>query len=87
MILFKTKNSLLFCDEVWHTKHALSYLMLFGICTCHAVVWGVHFLSSNSHPGLRDAPLWQHVILQDWEEEKLWESSTELSAETYTVTL
>lgn len=49
-------EQLLFCDEVWHTKHAVVDLLLLGMMYLPCCSEGrMHFLSSNSHPGLRDA--------------------------------
>lgn len=45
-----------FCDEIWPTKHAV-VLSLAAWDDLLAMLYcgGINFLSSNSHPGLRDA--------------------------------
>lgn len=60
----------------------LSYLMLLGMMYLPCCSVGDAFPQFKFIQSLEMLLLRQHVILQNWEEEKLWESSTELSAET-----
>lgn len=65
----------------------LSYHVLLAMMYLPCCSVGDAFHQFKFIQGLEILLLRWHVILQNWEEEKLWESSTELSAETYTVTL
>lgn len=86
LILFKTKNSHFWGTATilwWNTAYKTCSTLIsccLGWLTCHAVVWGGCISSVPTHiQGLEMLLIWQHVIMQNWEKEKLWESSFELS--------